>query len=83
MDSEKVEQDRRDTSSTFISEIASIKKDALESYSAATKIYVETEDAQPSVDETHNNLPCQELQDVSKLLFQFASLEKLSSSTSK
>ena len=50
MESAKVEQDRKDTASAFVAELASIKQDALDAYSAATEISSGIEKAQLSAD---------------------------------
>ena len=50
MESTKVEQDIKDTASTFVAELASIKKDSLEAHSDATSIASGIEKSQPSAD---------------------------------
>ena len=48
MESSKVEQDRKEKASVFVSELASIKQDDLESHSCATTIASSIEKSQPS-----------------------------------
>ena len=48
LESEKAEQDRKVTTSAFLTELESMKQDALDTYAATTKVNVKTEGDSPS-----------------------------------
>ena len=83
MESAKVEQDRKDTASAFVAELASIKEDALKSYSSTTVIGSSIEKAQPSAKSAPRSYQNQDPTCTSKGLFSFASLDKPVPASSK
>ena len=76
MEYSKLEQDKKYTASTFVSELASIKQDVLEAYSYETTISSGIEKAQPSAESVPRVYQDQDPTGTSKSLFPFASLDK-------
>ena len=83
MESSKVEQDRKDTASEFVSELASIKQDSLKTYYSKTVIASGIEKPQPSANIAPRIYHDQDLTCTSKGLFSFASLDKPVPASSK
>ena len=83
IESDKADKDRKDAASAFLAESSSSKQDALDIYSAVTKIAGETEEVQPSPDHKHNSYQDSDHNGTLKHLFSFASIYKPISASSK
>ena len=80
---EKAQEDLKLTSSEFLTELQAMKHDALDAYTAATKINIKTEDDLQSPECIESSPHGLNLDSEQKLLFPFASIDKPRSASSK